>query len=90
MVLKVATPGEAPQRRPNMEPRDIQWKIPMAKTLKTPRNIIVAKLVPIPTKEEIIGKIPRVMTLKSSGNPNHRPSMERLKRGKKNNFGYSA
>jgi hypothetical protein len=27
MVRKVATPGGAPQGRPNMEPRDTQWNI---------------------------------------------------------------
>jgi hypothetical protein len=90
MVLKVATPGGAPQRRPNMEPRDIQWKIPLVRTLTTPRNLLVVKLVPILRQEERRGNIPRVVTLKNSRNPNHPPSMERLRRGKKHNFGYSA
>jgi hypothetical protein len=45
MVLKVDTPGGAPQRRPNMEPRDIQWKIPLVRTLANPRNILVEKIV---------------------------------------------
>jgi hypothetical protein len=49
----------------------------------------VEKLVPIPRREEIRGNIPRVMTLKRSGNPNNPPSMERLRRGKKQKFDYS-
>jgi hypothetical protein len=83
MVLKVATPGGAPQGRPNMEPRDTHRKIPLVRTLTTPRNLLVEKLVPIPRREERRGNIPRVMTLKNSRNPNHPPSMERLRRGKK-------
>jgi hypothetical protein len=83
MVLKVATPGGEPQRRSNMEPRGIQWKIPLVRTLTTPRNLLVEKLVPILRKEERRGNIPRVVILKNSRNPNHPPSMERLRRGKK-------
>jgi hypothetical protein len=90
MVLKVATLGGAPQRRPNMEPRDIQRKIPLVRTLTTPRNILVEKLVPILKQEERRGNIPRVVTLKNSRKPNHPPSMDRLRRGKKQRFGYSA
>jgi hypothetical protein len=83
MVLEVATPGGAPQRRPNMEPRDIQWKIPLVRKLTTPRNLLVEKLVPILKREEIRGNIPRVMTLNNSRKKNHPPSMEILRRGKK-------
>ena len=88
MVLRVATLGGAPQRRPNMEPRDIHWKIPLVRILTTPRNLLVEKLVPILIKEEIRGNIPTVVTLKNSRNPNHLPSMEILIRGKKKKFGY--
>jgi hypothetical protein len=59
-------------------------------TLTTPRDLLVEKLVPIPRQEERRGKIPRVMTLKSSINPNHPYSMDILRRGKKKKFGYSA
>jgi hypothetical protein len=90
VVLKVATLEGDPQIRPNMEPRDIQWKIPMVRTLTIPRNLLVAKLVPILRREERRENIPIVMTLKNSRNPNHPPSMERLRRGKNHNFGYSA
>ena len=47
MVLKVATLGGAPQRSPNMDPRYIQWNIPLVRTLTTPRNLLVEKIVPI-------------------------------------------
>jgi len=90
MVPKVATPGGAPQRRPNMEPRDIQSNIPLVRTLTTPRNLLMEKLVRILRQEERRGNIPRFVILKNSRNPNHPPSMEILRRGKKQNFGYSA
>jgi hypothetical protein len=88
MVLKVATQGGAPQRRPNMESRDTHWKNPLVRKLKTPRDILVEKLVHIPRGEERRGNIPRAMTLKSLRKPNHPLSMERLRRGKKKKFGY--
>ena len=90
MTLKVATQGGAPQRRPNMEPRDIQWKIPLVRTLTTPRNLLVVKLVPILEQEERRGNIPRVMTLKILRNSNHPLSMERLRTGKNYKFGFLA
>jgi hypothetical protein len=52
------------------------------RTLTTPRSLPVEKLVPILRRDGIIGNIPRVMTLKNSRNPNHTPSMEKLRRGK--------
>jgi hypothetical protein len=88
MVLKVATQGGSPQRRPNMEPRDTQWKNPLVRKLTTLQKLLVAKLVHIPRGEERRGNIPRAMTLKSLRKPNHPLSMEKLKRGKKKNFGY--
>ena len=90
MVLKVTTLGGAPQIRTNMEPSDIQWKIPLVRTLTTPKNIVVVKLVPILRQEGRRGNIPRVVTLKNSRKPNHPPFMEILRRGNKHNFGYSA
>jgi hypothetical protein len=61
MVLKVATQGEAPQRRPNMEPRDIQRRNPLVRKLTTPKNCLVVRLVHIPRGEERRGNIPRAM-----------------------------
>jgi hypothetical protein len=86
MTHKVATPGRAPQGRPNMEPRDTHQNVPL-RTLTTPRNPLVEKLVPILRREERKENIPRVMTLKSSRKPNHPPSMEILRSG--NKCGYS-
>jgi hypothetical protein len=90
MVLKVATQGGSPQRRPNMEPRDIQQKNHMVRKLITPRDILVIKIVHIPREEERRGNIPRAMALKSLRNKNHPLSMEKLRRGKKQKFGYLA
>jgi hypothetical protein len=90
MVLKVTTQGEAPQTKPNREARDIWWKNPLVRKMTTPRNCIVVGLFHIPRGEERRGNIPRSMTLKSLRNPNHPLSMEKLKRGKKQKFGYLA
>jgi DNA polymerase III alpha subunit (gram-positive type) len=54
------------------------------------KEFLVVKLVHIPRGEERRGNIPRAMTLKSLRNPNHPLSMEKLKRGKKQKFGYLA
>jgi hypothetical protein len=88
MVLKLATQGGAPQRRPNMEPRDIQRNNPPVRKLTTPRNFLVVRLVHIPRGEERRGNIPRVMTLKILRKRNHSLFMEKLKRGKNHKFGY--
>jgi hypothetical protein len=71
-----------------MEPIDTQWKNPLVRKLKTPRNILVDKLFHIPRGEERRGNIPRALTLKSLRNPNHPLLMEKLKKGKKKKFGY--
>jgi len=65
MVWKVATLGGAPQRSPNMEPRDIQLNIPLVMKLTTQRNILVVKPVPILKQDERRGNIPRIVTLKN-------------------------
>jgi hypothetical protein len=71
MVLKVATQGGAPQRSPNMDPKDTHQKNLLVRKLTTPRDILVEKLAHIPKGEERRGNIPRAMTLKNSRNPNH-------------------
>jgi hypothetical protein len=70
-----------------MEPRDTHRKNPLVRKLKNPRNLLVSKLVHIPRGKERRGNIPRVMTLKSSRNPNQPLSMEKLIKGKTHNFG---
>jgi hypothetical protein len=88
IALKVATQGGAPQRRPNMDPRDTQRKNPLVNERTTPRNLLVERLVHIPRAKERRGNIPRAMTLKILRNPNHPLSMEKLIREKKHRFGY--
>jgi hypothetical protein len=46
------------------------------------------RLIHIPRGEERRGSIPRSMTLNILRNPNHPLLMEKLKRGKKQKFGY--
>jgi hypothetical protein len=87
MDLKLETTGEAPQRTPNMEPRDTHRNNPLVRKLTTPRNLLVEKLVHIPRRKERRENIPRVMNLKSLRKTNHPLSMEKLRRGKKQNFG---
>ena len=60
MVQKVNTLGGAPQGRPNMESRYTHRNVSM-RTLTTPRNLLVEKLVPILRREERRGNIPRVI-----------------------------
>jgi hypothetical protein len=88
MVLRVATQGGAPQIRPNMEPRDTQQNNPLVRKLTTPKDHLVEKLVHIPRGEERTGNIPRAMTLKSLRKPNHPLSIFKLRRRKKQKFGY--
>jgi hypothetical protein len=57
MVLKVATQGEAPQRRPIMGPRDmltprIRLKNPLVRKMTTPRNYLTVRLIYIFRGEE--------------------------------------
>jgi hypothetical protein len=83
MDLKIATQEEAPQRRPNMEPKGmlasrIQLKNPLVRELTTPRNYLAVRLVYILRGEERGGNIPEAMTLKRLRNINHPLSMERL------------
>jgi hypothetical protein len=86
MVLKVATQGGSPQRRPNMEPRDTKSKNPLVRKMTNPRDILEEKLIHIPKGEERRGNIPRAMNLKSLRKQNHPLSMEKLRRGKKQKF----
>ena len=65
MSLKVATQGGAPQRKPNMEPRDTHWKNNMVRKMTTPRNILVEKLAHILKGKARSESIPKFVTLKS-------------------------
>jgi hypothetical protein len=72
-----------------MEPSDTQRNNPLVSKLTTPRNTLVEKLLfHIPRGEERRGNTPRAMTLENLRNPNHPLLMDKLRRGKKNKFGY--
>jgi hypothetical protein len=79
----VTTLGKVPQRRPNLEVGDNHRKSPLERKLATSRGFIVEKLAHIFKGKEINEIIPKVMILKSSINPNHPLSMERLRKGKR-------
>jgi hypothetical protein len=83
----VATLGEVPQGRPNLEARDMHQENPLERKLSTLRDILVEKLAHILKGKERSERIPKVMTLKSSRNPNHPLSMERLRKGKRKKLG---
>jgi hypothetical protein len=76
-----------------MDPRGmltlmIHLKNPLVRELTVPRNCPTTRLVHILRGEERGGNIPRAMTLKSLRKPNHLLLMEKLKRGKKQKFGF--
>ena len=72
MVMKVTTLGGAPQRRPNMEPRETHQKNPPVRKLTTPRNLLVEKLTHSLKGKERSEIITKVVIL-----------MERLRKGKR-------
>jgi hypothetical protein len=59
----------------------------MERKMATPRGLLVAKLAHILRRREIIESIPKVMTLKSSRNPNHPLLMWKLRKGKRQKLG---
>jgi hypothetical protein len=64
----------------NLEAGDAHQKSPLERKLATSRDLLVAKLAHIIKGKERRESIPKVMILKSSRNPNHLLSMERLRR----------
>jgi hypothetical protein len=79
----VATLGGVHQRRSNLEIGDTHRENPLERKLTTPRNRLVEKLAHNLKGKERSEIIPKVMTLKSSRNPNHPLSMEKLRKGKR-------
>jgi hypothetical protein len=79
----VATLRRVPQGRSNLEAGDTHQESPLERKLATLRDLLVAKLVRILKGKERSESIPKVMILKSSRNPNHPLSMERLRKGKR-------
>jgi hypothetical protein len=83
----VATLRGVPQGRSNLDVRETHRESPLERKLTTPRDLLVENLVHILKGKEISERIPKVMILKSSRNPNHPHSMEILRKGKRQNLG---
>jgi hypothetical protein len=83
----VATQGEVPRGRPNLEAGDAHQESPLERERETLRDLLVEKLAHILRRKERSESIPKVTTLKSSRNPNHPLSMEILRRGKRQKLG---
>jgi hypothetical protein len=64
-----------------MEPGHTHRESPLERKLSTPRDLLVEKLAHILKGKERSKSIPKVMILKSSRNPNHPLSIERLGKG---------
>jgi hypothetical protein len=79
----VATLGGVPRGRSNLETWDTHWENPLERKLATQKDLLVVKLAHIPKGKGRNESIPKVMTLKSSRNPNHPLSMVRLRKGKR-------
>jgi hypothetical protein len=84
----VATLGGVPRERSNLEAGDSHRESPLERKLETHRDILVAKLSHILKGKERSKRIPKVMILKSSRNPNHPLLMEKLRKGKKKKLGF--
>jgi hypothetical protein len=84
----VATQGEVPRERPNLEVGDAHRESPLERERENLRDILAAKLAHILRRKERSESIPKFMTLKSSKNPNHPLSTERLGKGKKQKLGF--
>jgi hypothetical protein len=78
----VATHGQVPRGRPNLEVGDAHWESPLEREWETLRDLLVEKLAHILRRKERSESIPKVTTLKSSRKPNYPLSMEILRRWK--------
>jgi hypothetical protein len=83
----MTTLGEVPRRRPNLEAGDTHRQSPLERKLATLKDLLVAERAHILKGKERSGSIPKIMILKSSRNPNHPLSMERLRREKRLKLG---
>jgi hypothetical protein len=79
----VATLGGVPQGRSNLETRDTHRENPLERKLATQRDLLVVKIAYILKGKGRNESISKVMTLKSSRNPNHPLLMVRLRKGKR-------
>jgi hypothetical protein len=83
----VATQGEVPRGRSNLETRDAPQENPLEMKLANLKDLLLEKLAHILKGKERSERISEVVTLKSSRKPNHPLSMERLKRRKRQKLG---
>jgi hypothetical protein len=72
----------------NLKVGDAHFESPMERELETLRDRLVEKLDHILRRKERSEIIPNVLTLKSSGKPNHPLSMKRLRKGKRYKLGF--
>jgi hypothetical protein len=84
----VATQGEVPIGRPNLEAGDAHWESPLERERETLRDILVEKLAHILKRKERSERIPKLMTMKSSRKPNHPLSMDILRNRKRRKLVY--
>jgi hypothetical protein len=83
----VATLGGVPRVRSNLETGGTHRESPLERKLATLRGPLVEKLAHILKGKERNRSIPKVVILKSSRNPNHPLSTDRLRKGKKQKLG---
>jgi hypothetical protein len=83
----MTTLGEVPQRRHNLEVGDTHRQSPLERNLATLKDILVVERAQILKGKERSGSIPKIMILKSSINPKHPLSLERLRREKRLKLG---
>ena len=79
----MATQGEVPRGRPNLEVGDAHRESPLEREQETLRYLLVEKLAHVPRRKERSESTPKVVTLKNSRKPNHPLSMEILRREKR-------
>jgi hypothetical protein len=80
--------GEVLRRRSNLETGDTHQESPLEKKLTNLKDLPVAGPSRILAGKERSGSVPKPMVLKSSRNPNHPLSTERLRREKRQKPGF--
>jgi hypothetical protein len=79
----VATLGEVPRGRPNLEAEEIHRESPLERNLTTSRGILIVIITPIIKGNERSERILKILR-----KPNHPLSTKRLRKGKKKNLGF--
>jgi hypothetical protein len=89
IVVKVANTRRRTSKKAQHGPKRHSMEYSSREDTDKSKESSSGNAVPILRQEERRGNIPRVVTLKNSRNPNYPPSMQRLRRGKEQRFGYS-